>query len=215
VKKYAIALAALIALCPSCTVKTVFYDVNPDYESHAFKKETIAICPYSGKWKIKGADTMFARDPDAALYPDAVAREIGKRRACLNVTYPGTVAQKIPEIEALLAKHKNSYRKIDTSDSAAYALFRSSLEAEYLLFFESIVFSDGHQARTDSVATGRNISLLFQVWDLKNLRFMYRGETTVSGDDSRGSRMGTDFHSNKWNLQNTAYELVKSLPICK
>lgn len=216
-KKIFSALVAIAILSPACTIKTVFYDVNPDYESHVFGGETIAVCPFSGMWKIEGDDTVFNRVADNELYAEAVARQIGKGRKCLSVINPEIVAQKVPEIESFLFKHKYLYRKTGITDSSAFNYLHGALGADYVLFFESIYFNNEEQKIADSVESTNNTILVFQLWDLKNRQFMYRGETKGSGEAGKGGRAGAgnDPRSSKWCVQNTAVELVRSLPMCK
>lgn len=214
-KKNLVAMTSLLFLNPACTVKTVFYDVNPGYESHNFNKETIAIGPFNGMWKIQGNDTMFERAPDYYPYAEAVAQEVVKKRKCLNVVQPDVVAQKVPEIESLLFKHKHAYQRIDSSDTSTFASLHTALDADYLLFFESIFFTNEQSAGNDTIGPTNTSTLVFQVWDLKNRQFMYRGESKGSGEGSKGGRVGKDSRSGKWCIQNTAYELVRSLPVCK
>lgn len=217
-KKIDIALIAVIILSPACMIKTVFYDVNPAYESHCFGNESVAICPCGGKWKIEGGDTVFERVPEFYPYADAIAKQIRKKRKCLSVITPDIVAQKIPEIESVLYKHKNFSRESGPDDSSFFAGLHNALKADYLVFIESIFFNDSHSAVSDTVASIHTTILVFQVWDLKNRKFMYRGETNGAGEESksgRGSRPGSDSRSGNWRIQNTAYELVKSLPACR
>ena len=82
-------------------------------------------------------------------------------------------------------------------------------------FFESIFFNNEEPAKGDTSATMNNAILVFQVWDLKNGQFMYRGESKGSGEESKGGRVGKDARSGKWCIENTAFELVRSLPVCK
>ena len=134
-KKILIALIAIIILNPACMVKTVFYDVNPKYESHCFSKETIAVCPFNGMWKIEGSDTVFNRVPDFYPYAEAVALQIGRKRKCLSVINPDIVVQKIPEIESIVFKHKHMFQKMDAGDSSVFNYLHRALNADYFLFF--------------------------------------------------------------------------------
>jgi hypothetical protein len=214
-KKYIIAFSTMIVLGPACMVKTVFYDVNPIYESHCFSKETIAVCPFNGRWKIEGNDTAFERVPDFYPYAEAVALQIGTKRKCLSVIGPRMVEQKVPEIESLVYKHRHLFQKVDPGDSSVFGYLHGALNADYLLFFESILFNNEEPVKSDSVAVINSTILVFQVWDLKNRQFMYRGESKGAGEESRGGRAGKDVRSSKWCIQNAASELVKSLPTCK
>jgi hypothetical protein len=214
-KKILFACIIASVLGPACMVKTVFYNVNPKYESHTFVKETVAVSPLSGLWKTEGPDTVFKRAVEYYSYAEAIARQIIKKRPCLEVIDPETVAKKIPDIESLTFKYRNLYKSTGTDDSTIFSRFQEALNADYLVFIESIFFNNDESVTPDTIASMSTTILVFQVWDLKNRQFMYRGETKGSGDATWSGRAGKDSRSGNTRIQNIAYELVRSLPPCK
>jgi len=133
----------------------------------------------------RGNDTVFKRAPDYEPYAEAVVLEIGKKRKCLSVIDPGIVAQKVPEIESLVFKHKHCSRKLTINDTSAFGIFARA-QCGLFPFFWKYIFHNEEQTTSDTAALTNNTTLVFQVWDLKNRQFMYRGETRGSGEASRG-----------------------------
>lgn len=190
---------------------TTYYQVSPDVDNVIFSHDQIAICPFHGEWIINKTDSVQYRVPGIEQYPFGISDEIEKQRPCLRVVSPNMVTNFLPEIEYMLFKHRLAYQNMTAFDSLGFTTMYNKIGAQYLLFIDGIEFKAQSQAAGYTTSTFKTATAYYQLWDIKNCKFLYRAQSSGMGASVAGFLKNS---SSKSTITETAKEIVKNLPFC-
>jgi hypothetical protein len=202
----------IIVYLVGCAPMTRFQFYCDDIDTVVFTSGKIAICPFTGEWKVNLSDSMHYRIPGAEQYPMAIANQISKKSQCLTVIPPERVQQLVPDIEIMLFRHRLAFKEKSIVDSLGFELIKKNTGADYLLFIDRIYFKAQKAYVTYTVNTYKTTTVTYQVWDLNKMKFLYRADSDGMGVDV------ADFMKNmssKSAVSAVAKEVVKNLPLCE
>jgi hypothetical protein len=203
-------LAFLLSII-GCAPMTTYYQLSPDIDSIMFSHDQIAVCPFHGQWAINITDSVQLRVPGIEQYPIGISDEIEKERPCLRVISPNMVTNLLPEIEYMIFKHRLAYQNMTAFDSLGFSTIYNKIGAQYLLFIDAIEFKAQKQATGYTTSTYKTTNAYYQLWDVKNCKFLYRAQSSGMGAEVAGFLKNS---SSKSTVSETAKEIVKNLPFC-
>lgn len=203
-----ILLGFILTACSS-DVLTLFKDSK--FDAKDFNGKNIIVCPSTGEWFIVGKDTSFLSIPEATIYTKAFSNKLAELRPCANVIDQSRLSYNIPDLERQMNTRKYKFSNIEKEDSLFFDYLRTTFNADYLVFFESVEFFGTRKNYYQVEVVNKDSKLIMQLWDLRQCKMVYRAQSSGSG--STILQLLKD-ESSETALENSFAEYIETLPKC-